>query len=111
MAQPIRLPNAQEQVVLNQLVVRLITPEERPRWNELVSTHHYLKNARLVGEHLCYVAEYHGTWLGLLGWAISNGRLRFGGSPLALTAVASGVVWELLILLVFLLAPELPSPN
>ena len=56
MAQPIRLPNAQEQVVLDQLVVRPITPEERPRWNELVSTHHYLKNATLVGEHLCYVA-------------------------------------------------------
>ena len=76
MAQPIRLPNAQEQVVLNQLVVRLITPEERPRWNELVSTHHYLKNARLVGEHLCYVAEYHGTWLGLLGWAAPARHLR-----------------------------------
>ena len=78
MAQPIRLPNAQEQVVLNQLVVRLITPEERPRWNELVSTHHYLKNATLVGEHLCYVAEYHGTWLGLLGWAAPARHLRPG---------------------------------
>src|SRR5438477_326857 len=76
MAQPIRLPNAQEQVVLDQLVVRLITPEERPRWNELVSTHHYLKNATLVGEHLCYVAEYQGTWLALLGWAAPARHLR-----------------------------------
>ena len=69
MAKPIRLPNAQEQAVLDQLVVRPITPEERPRWKEQVSTHHYLKNATLVGEHLCYVAEYQGTWLALLGWA------------------------------------------
>ena len=69
MAKPIRLPNAQEQAVLDQLVVRLIKPEERSRWNELVSTHHYLKNATLVGEHLCYAAEYQGTWLALLGWA------------------------------------------
>src|SRR6266446_1323820 len=76
MAQPIRLPNVQEQVVLNQLVVRLITPEERPRWNELVSTHHYLKNATLVGEHLCYVAEYQGQWLALLGWSAPARHLR-----------------------------------
>jgi hypothetical protein len=76
MAQPIRLPNAEEQAVLNQLVVRVITPEERARWNELVSTHHYLKNATLVGEHLCYVAEYQGTWLALLGWAAPARHLR-----------------------------------
>jgi hypothetical protein len=76
MAKPIRLPNAQEQAVLDQLVVRPITPEERPRWNELVSTHHYLKNATLVGEHLCYVAEYQGTWLALLGWAAPARHLR-----------------------------------
>ncbi len=69
MAQPIRLPNAQEQAILDQLVVRPITAEEQPRWNELVSTRHYLKNATLVGEHLCYVAEYEGTWLAVLGWA------------------------------------------
>lgn len=76
MAQPIRLPNAQEQTVLDHLEVRLITPEERPRWNELVCTHHYLRNARLVGEHLCYVAEHQGTWLALLGWAAPARHLR-----------------------------------
>ena len=76
MAQPIRLPNAQEQTVLDQLVVRLIQPQERLRWNELVSTYHYLKNATLVGEHLCYVAEYQGTWLALLGWAAPARHLQ-----------------------------------
>lgn len=76
MAQPIRLPNAQEQAILDQLVVRPITAEEQPRWNELVSTRHYLKNATLVGEHLCYVAEYEGTWLAVLGWAAPARHLR-----------------------------------
>jgi hypothetical protein len=76
MAQPIRLPNAQEQNVLDHLVVRLITQQERPRWNELVCTHHYLKNATLVGEHLCYVAEYQGQWLALLGWSAAARHLR-----------------------------------
>src|SRR2546422_2823838 len=76
MAQPIRLPNAQEQNVLDHLVVRPVTEEERPRWNELVSTHHYLKNAALVGEHLCYVAEYQGQWLALLGWSAAARHLR-----------------------------------
>jgi hypothetical protein len=76
MAKPLRLPNAQEQAVLDQLVVRLITPEERPRWNELVSTHHYLKNATLVGEQLCYVAQYQDAWLALLGWAAPARHLR-----------------------------------
>jgi hypothetical protein len=76
MAQPIRLPNAQEQQVLDRLVVRPITEEERPRWNELVATHHYLKSATLVGEHLCYVAEYEGQWLALLGWSAPARHLR-----------------------------------
>ena len=76
MAQPIRLPNAQEQTVLNELTVRLITVAERPRWNELVATHHYLGNARLVGEQLAYVAEYQSQWLALLGWSAAARHLR-----------------------------------
>jgi hypothetical protein len=76
MAPPIRLPDVQEPNVLSQLRVRLITEEERPRWNELVCARHYLKNATLVGEHLCYVAEYQGVWLALLGWAAPARHLR-----------------------------------
>jgi hypothetical protein len=36
----------------------------------------YLKNATLVGEHLCYVAEYQGAWLALLGWSAPARHLR-----------------------------------
>jgi hypothetical protein len=76
MAHPLRLPNADEQHVLDHLCVRLVTDEERPRWNAAVTAHHYLKNATLVGEHLCYVAEYQGTWLALLGWSAPARHLR-----------------------------------
>jgi hypothetical protein len=69
MARPLRLPNVTEQAVLDGVQVRLITPEEAERWNQLVATRHYLKSARLVGEQLRYVAEYQGTWLVLLGWS------------------------------------------
>ena len=68
-AQPLRLPTADEQHVLAQLRVRLGTDPERPRWNAAVAPPSLLKNATLVGEHLCYVAEYQGPWLALLGWS------------------------------------------
>jgi len=76
MPPPLRLPNADEQHLLEHLTVRLITEAERPRWNALVSAHHYLKNATLVGEHLCYVAEYEGQWLALLGWSAPARHLQ-----------------------------------
>ena len=76
MAQPLRLPNAQEQQVLDHLTVRPLTDVERSRWNAEVAAHHYLKNATLVGEQLCYVAEYQGTWLALLGWSAPARHLR-----------------------------------
>ena len=76
MAQPIRLPNVEEQRVLNYLTVRPIRAEERERWNELMCSHHYLKNATLVGEQLCYVAESEGHWLALLGWSAAARHLR-----------------------------------
>jgi hypothetical protein len=66
---PIRLPEADERAVLAQLEVRLICPEEQPRWEQTVTAHHYLKNATLVGEHLRYVATFQGQWLACLGWS------------------------------------------
>ena len=64
-----KLTDRAEAAVLDQVVVRLIEPHEQERWNQLVSQHHYLKNARLVGERLCYVVEAGGHWLALLGWS------------------------------------------
>ena len=55
-----RRPTADEQHVLKHLTVRWVRPEEVPRYDALMSTEHYLKNARVVGEHLRYVTTYRG---------------------------------------------------
>jgi len=57
-------------------VVRLIEPHEQPRWEDLIATRHYLKNATLVGEQLRYVVERDGQWLALLGWSAAAYHLK-----------------------------------
>ena len=74
--QQIKLSDPAEAAVLEQIVVRLIEPPEQERWNQLISRHHYLKNAHLVGERLCYVVEYQGRWLALLGWSAAAYHIR-----------------------------------
>ena len=70
MPKPHRLPDRDEQIVLEELQVELITAGEKPRWNGLVGKRHYLKNARLVGEQLRYVVtDAKGHWLALIGWS------------------------------------------
>jgi len=74
--QQIRLSDRAEAAVLEQIVVRLVAPQEQERWNQLMIQHHYLKNANLVGERLCYVVEYQGQWLALLGWSAAAYHIR-----------------------------------
>lgn len=77
MPKPDRLPNLDEQRLLNELRVRLISPGERTQWNKLVRQHHYLKNARLVGEQLRYVVtDAKGKWLALIGWSAAAMHLK-----------------------------------
>ena len=53
--------------LLDQVGVRLIeTEEDRRRHDELMERHHYLHNAKAVGQVLRYVVEYHGEWVALL---------------------------------------------
>lgn len=61
--------------ILRTVVVRPVTPEEIPRWKELVRRHHYL-GERLVGQTLLHVAEVEGHWVALLGW--SSAALKVG---------------------------------
>jgi len=71
-----RLSDPAEAAVLDQITVRLIRPDEQDRWDQMVSQHHYLKNANLVGEQLRYVAEHEGQWLALLGWSAAAYHIR-----------------------------------
>ena len=65
-----------EQAVLDGVQVRPITAQEQPRFDELIVTQHYLQDATLVGERLCYVAEYAGQWLALLAWSAAAYHLQ-----------------------------------
>lgn len=65
-----------EQAVLDQVRVRLIEPDEKDRWDDLIATRHYLKNATMVGEQLRYVVEHNGQWLALLGWSAAAYHLK-----------------------------------
>ena len=64
------------QVYSQQLTLRVIEPEEQKRWDKLIEKHHYLKQAKMVGETLCYVAEKDGQWLALLGWSSAAFHLQ-----------------------------------
>ena len=70
------LTDPAEAAVVEQIQVRLVRLEEEARWDELMSQHHYLKSARMVGEQLRYVAEYQGQWLALLGWSAAAYHLK-----------------------------------
>lgn len=65
-----------EQALLAEVTVRVIEPEERDRFNELICREHYLQSAALVGEQLRYVAEYRGQWVALLAWSAAAFGLK-----------------------------------
>ena len=53
--------------LLDQVGVRLIETEaDRRRHDELMERHHYLHNAKAVGQVLRYVVEYRGEWVAVL---------------------------------------------
>jgi hypothetical protein len=65
-----------DQRLLDGVQVRLLAPEERARFDELLVTQHYLKSAALVGEQVRYVAEYQGQWVALLAWGAGAYHLK-----------------------------------
>ena len=78
MAKPIKLPNTDEQTLLDELQVRLLTSrKDIAQWNRLVRQRHYLKSADLVGEQLRYViTDAKGNWTALLGWNAAAWHLK-----------------------------------
>jgi len=67
MAKPIRLPDAAQQELLNQVQVALAAPAEIPRIQSLLKQHHYLGGIRPVGQRLYYLArDASGRWLAIL---------------------------------------------
>lgn len=71
-----RQPTVDEQELLVHLKVEAVPPQEVDRFDELLVRYHYLKDARLVGEHLRYVATYRGRWLALAAWSAAALHLK-----------------------------------
>jgi Domain of unknown function (DUF4338) len=63
MTKPNSTPEAE---FLHRVAVRLLVPEERERFDELLEREHYLGSARVGGQSLRYVAEVDGQWVALL---------------------------------------------
>jgi hypothetical protein len=65
-----------QQALISGAQVRLIRPEERERFDRLLTEDHYLHSANFVGEQLRYVAEYQGEWVALLVWSAGAYKLK-----------------------------------
>ena len=66
-----------EDISRSQLTLELLSePAQEARWNKLIQEHHYLKEHRMVGESLRYVAKLNGKWIALLGWSSAAFHLR-----------------------------------
>lgn len=77
MKKPLRLPDSDEQAVLDELQVRLLERSELPRFNQLLDEHHYLGSFKPVGERLYYVAtDAQGQWLALLVFSAPAKHLK-----------------------------------
>lgn len=70
------LTEEQQRQMVREVTLRLITPQERPRWDHLMRSHHYLGLRCLGGRHLRYVALWRGEWIALLGWQAAALKCR-----------------------------------
>jgi GNAT superfamily N-acetyltransferase len=73
---PTKLSLEETQRLLDEVELRLMEPEELKRWEEEMESHHYLHDARMVGQTLRYVAVHEGRWVGLIGMASASYHLR-----------------------------------
>jgi hypothetical protein len=66
-----------EEIASSEVTLELVSDSaEVRRWNKLIKKHHYLKEHRMVGESLRYVAKQNGEWIALLGWSSAAFHLR-----------------------------------
>ncbi len=66
-----------EDRLLEEVTIELITREERERFDLLMESEHYLRNATAVGQVLRYVALYRGQWVALLTFCSAALHLKF----------------------------------
>lgn len=72
-----RRPTADEQTVLRQMQVKLLTaPADLQRCDQILIKEHYLHSARLVGERLYYAVLWKGQWLAVATWSAAAFHLK-----------------------------------
>jgi hypothetical protein len=71
-----RMPSSEQQVILDQVKVRLVEPGEENRFVALLEKHHYLGAPKCVGQRLFYVATVGRKWVALLVWNSAANHLR-----------------------------------
>jgi predicted transposase YbfD/YdcC len=76
MSKNYRVPQPDEQTVLDELQIQLVRAEDYPRFQSLLRRHHYLQGIKPVGERLYYVATWKGQWLALLVFCAAAKHLR-----------------------------------
>lgn len=70
-------PTSFEYVIrLDRVKVRLINPDEKDEWDELMQKHHFLHSAKLAGNQLRYVAELYGKCVALLSFSAPSYHLK-----------------------------------
>ena len=67
---------ADEPIPLRAVRVRVVRPDEVPRFNALLRVHHYLGFRKFCGRRLRHVAVLGDRWLALLGWHSWQRRQR-----------------------------------
>src|SRR5947207_5229907 len=71
-----RQPTPDEQQILIHLNTRPVRSDRVKECDRLITEHHYLKSAQLLGEHLRYVAEYRGQWVALASWSAAARHIK-----------------------------------
>lgn len=77
MPKPSRLPSQDEQRLVEQVRVQLLSKKQLPRGQRELQKHHYLGSIQPVGERLFYVAvDAHGRWCAVLVFHAAAKHLR-----------------------------------
>ncbi len=71
----VRLPPSEQDILDHLEVLELTESDQVQRCDALITQHHYLHDASLVGEHLRYVAVHRGQWLAVASWSAAARHL------------------------------------
>ena len=72
-----RRPSGEEQTVLREMTVKLlVSRKDVQRCDQILTEHHYLHSAKLVGEQLRYAVSWKGQWLAVATWSAAALHLK-----------------------------------